>query len=152
MIAANGFVRAFMLFEAAPRNCSELWGSADYSASCRRAAKHGTSIANRSRPLKTELVNGFVRAFMLFEAAPQGGAGARFQRVGAYSHDAWTVSRIGTDFACFTKEIDAPLRPTHATGALRQPARAAELALQLGQQLIKLRQVLRAAVVHWLHS
>ena len=36
------------------RNCSELWGSADYSASCGRAAKHGTSIANRSRPLKRE--------------------------------------------------------------------------------------------------
>ena len=35
-------------------NCSELWGSADYSASCGRAAKHGTSIANRSRPLKRE--------------------------------------------------------------------------------------------------
>ena len=37
-------------------NCSDLRGSADYSASCGGVAKHGISIANRFRPLKRELL------------------------------------------------------------------------------------------------
>ena len=35
-------------------NCSDLRGSADYSAYCGRATEHGISTANRFRPLKRE--------------------------------------------------------------------------------------------------
>ena len=42
--------------QAAPdtRNCSDLRGSADYSAYCGGATEHGISTANRFRPLKRE--------------------------------------------------------------------------------------------------
>ena len=36
------------------RNCSDLRGSADYSAYCGGATEHGISTANRFRPLKRE--------------------------------------------------------------------------------------------------
>ena len=36
------------------RNCSDLRGSADYSAYCGGATKHGISTANRFRSLKRE--------------------------------------------------------------------------------------------------
>ena len=35
-------------------NCSDLRGSADYSAYCKGATEHGISTANRFRPLKRE--------------------------------------------------------------------------------------------------
>ena len=35
-------------------NCSDLRGSADYSAYCGGATEHGISTANRFRPLKRE--------------------------------------------------------------------------------------------------
>ncbi len=37
-----------------PGNCSDLRGSADYSAYCGGATEHGISTANRFRPLKRE--------------------------------------------------------------------------------------------------
>ena len=40
--------------ESLARNCSDLRGSGDYSASCGGTTKHGISTANRFRPLKRE--------------------------------------------------------------------------------------------------
>ena len=46
------FLRA--LGDSPFRNCSDLRGSADYSAYCGGATEHGISTANRFRPLKRE--------------------------------------------------------------------------------------------------
>ena len=40
--------------QAVNGNCSAMWGSGDYSASCGGTTKHGISTANRFRPLKRE--------------------------------------------------------------------------------------------------
>ena len=47
-------VRATRVRAIYQRNCSDLRGSADYSAYCGGATEHGISTANRFRPLKRE--------------------------------------------------------------------------------------------------
>ena len=54
---ADGIARvkvALELIDKELSNCSDLRGSADYSAYCGGATEHGISTANRFRPLKRE--------------------------------------------------------------------------------------------------
>ena len=81
---------------------------------------------------------------VLRKSPPKRCFGTCFEGVGAYPHDARAFSGIGENFACLTKEIDAPWRPPHAPVALRQPARPAEFALQSSQHFVKLLQVICA--------
>ena len=76
---------------------------------------------------------------VLRQTVPKRGFGTSFERMGSHSDDTRPVAGMGTDFAGLAKEIDASLWPIYAPGAFRQPARATEFALELGQQLVKLR-------------
>ena len=53
-VLAGAFRAALSSCRALWGNCSDLRGSADYSAYCGGATEHGISTANRFRPLKRE--------------------------------------------------------------------------------------------------
>ena len=91
-------------------------------------------------------------ATMLRKSSPKRSAGTAFQGVGSHANYTLPRARIAAFFARLPKEIDTPLRPVHTPVAFRQPARPAQVAFQLGQQIVKLRQVICALAAQWFRS
>ena len=98
-------------------NCSAMWGSGDYSASCGGTTKHGISTANRFRPLKREQLH--EKMSTASTASPTTGDSPT---PGAFSQVAELLANAAPDILAFTAFPSGPL----AEAVVQQPTGTAE--------------------------
>ena len=82
--------------------------------------------------------------FMLRQPAPERGARACRQGLGANAHHAQAITAIAPSLASFHEEIDATLWPVHAAVTVEETSTAADLSFKAFQKMIEADQILES--------